>query len=86
LSVFDEKRIEIEFNDNFCGLQSALILRAKAGRVYNIRVAGYDGDRGDYKLSITKDASVFSGHDSNYDGIVDFSDFSDFAKDWLKNN
>jgi len=86
LSVFDMYQVEIEFNDNFCGLQSSLILRAKAGERYYIRVAGYDGDRGDYKLNIVGGIGPLSRHDSNYDGVIDFFDFADFAEDWLKNN
>lgn len=86
LAVFDENLIEVEFNDNFCGNQSKLILRGKAGKKYYVRVAGYDGDTGNYMLSIIKDSPDPLRSDINFDGIVNMVDLSIMAREWLSDN
>jgi hypothetical protein len=43
---------ELACNDDFCGLQSELAVNLTAGTTYLIRVAGYDGDTGNYALTV----------------------------------
>ncbi len=53
LAVFDScGGIELACNDNYCDLQSELTIDLIAGQTYLIRVAGYDGQTGDYTLTI----------------------------------
>ncbi len=55
LSIFDDcEGAEIVCNDDYCGLQSRVLLKARADVRYLIRVAGYDGEQGDYTLLITE--------------------------------
>lgn len=39
-------------NDDYCALQSELTIDLTAGQTYLIRVAGYNGQMGDYTLTI----------------------------------
>ncbi len=43
---------ELACNDDDCGPQSRLILELAQGQTYYIRIAGYDGDTGNYVLSV----------------------------------
>jgi len=86
LAVFDEVLVEVEFNDNFCGDQSKLVLRGKAGKKYYVRIAGYDGESGNYTLSIIKDSPEPLRSDVNFDGKVDMGDFAVMAFEWLSDN
>ncbi|MBE0537376.1 MAG: trypsin-like peptidase domain-containing protein [Phycisphaerae bacterium] len=53
LVVFDAcGGTEIACNDDDCGRQSRLVLTLVQGQSYWIRVAGFDGDTGDYILSV----------------------------------
>jgi hypothetical protein len=53
LSVFDSNgAVELACNDDYCDLQSELTIGLTAGENYLIRVAGYDGETGDYTLTI----------------------------------
>ncbi len=52
LAVFDLALVEMAFNDDYCGLGSRLVWKAVAGRSYYIRIAGYDGAAGDYRLEV----------------------------------
>jgi hypothetical protein len=55
LTVFDPcGGIELACNNNYCGLQSELTIDLTAGQTYLIRVAGYDGQMGDYTLTIVE--------------------------------
>ncbi len=45
---------ELACNDDSCGSQSELVLGLTAGQTYWIRIAGYDGDMGNYDLLITE--------------------------------
>jgi len=54
LSVLDDQGTEIYCNDDFCGTQSKLNVTLTGGQTYYLRIAGYDGDVGDYLLSITR--------------------------------
>jgi hypothetical protein len=53
LAVFDAREgTELACNDDYCGLQIDLT----AGQTYLIRVAGYDGQMGNYTLTIAETA------------------------------
>jgi hypothetical protein len=53
LAVFDScGGIELACNDDYCALQSELTIDLTAGQTYLIRVAGYNGQTGDYTLTI----------------------------------
>ena len=53
LAVFNScGEFELACNDNYCGLQSELTMDVTAGQTYLIRVAGNDGQTGDYTLTI----------------------------------
>ncbi|MCK5174442.1 MAG: trypsin-like peptidase domain-containing protein, partial [Planctomycetes bacterium] len=54
LSLFDDQPVEIGCNDDDCGSQSKLNMVLTAGESYYIRIAGYDGDTGDYMLNVTR--------------------------------
>ncbi len=84
LAVFDEDIIEIEFNDNYNCKQSKLTLRAKAGVKYFIRIAGYNGQTGNYRLSVISDGPEPLMSDINADGSVNNFDLSILASEWLK--
>jgi hypothetical protein len=86
LGVFDEGNKEVAFNDDFWGEKSVVILKAKAGKRYYIRVAGYDEETGDFTMRIYQGAVQAIQGDINYDGNVDFSDFASFADSWLMGN
>ena len=84
VAVFDEAEREIAFNDDFFGDQSAVILKARAGVHYYIRIAGQDGQEGNFSLTISEGAIQSIQGDLNYDGIVNLSDMSIFAANWLQ--
>jgi beta propeller repeat protein len=86
LSVFDGcKGAEIACNDDSCGYQSLLTFKAKAGKTYLIRVAGYDEDVGNYVLNLTGPAECVNrpSADLNGDCKVDFQDMAVLASQWL---
>jgi hypothetical protein len=84
LGVFDAAQREIVFNDDFFGEKSVVILNASAGRRYYIRVAGYDGQTGNFTLAVAQGAVQAIQGDLNYDGVVNLADFSIFAGQWLE--
>jgi len=55
LAVFDPcSRMELACNDDICdGLQSEIMMNVTDANTYLIRIAGYDGDAGDYTLTVT---------------------------------
>jgi hypothetical protein len=58
LAVFDScGGIELACNDDYCALQSELTIDLTAGQTYLIRVAGYNGQMGDYILTIMETTS-----------------------------
>jgi hypothetical protein len=58
LSVFDGcGGAELACDDDYCGYQSKLSMSLSEGHVYYIRVAGYNGQTGDYTLTITQEVS-----------------------------
>jgi hypothetical protein len=86
LAVFDEDFIEIEFNDNYNCKQSKLTLRAATGVKYYIRIAGYNGQTGNYRLSVINDGPEPLMSDLNADGNVNNHDLAILAFEWLKSN
>ena len=54
LAVHNSQDVEIACDDNSCNPQSTLNATLTGGQTYFIRVAGYDGDAGDYVLNITR--------------------------------
>ena len=83
LAVFDENNKEIVFNDDFWGEKSVVILKAKAGKRYYIRVAGYDEETGDFTMSVQEGAIQAIQGDLNYDGNVNLEDLAAFAQNWM---
>jgi hypothetical protein len=83
VAVFDPIGREIIFNDDFFGEKSLVILKARAGGRYYIRIAGVDAQTGDFTLSVAQGAIQAIQGDLNYDGVVDLSDFTLFAEHWL---
>ncbi|HPY78301.1 MAG TPA: hypothetical protein PLQ45_10680 [Anaerohalosphaeraceae bacterium] len=83
LGVFDAAGRETLFNDDFFGNQSAVILKARQGKPYYLRIAGYDGQTGTFKLSVTAGAIQAAQGDLNYDGNIDLTDLAIFSANWL---
>jgi beta propeller repeat protein len=86
LAVFDANlETEIACNDDYCGYQSQVTLKAKAGKQYVIRVAGYDGDSGNYVLTISGPPECVNrpSADLNGDCKVDFIDIAVICSQWL---
>ena len=84
LAVFANQGLkEAAYNEDYCGEQSKVVLKATAGKKYYIRIAGYDGASGSYNLSIIKDSPEPLQSDVNYDGTVDMGDFRIMASEWL---
>jgi beta propeller repeat protein len=87
LAVFDaNKEGEIACNDDSCGYQSQLTFKAKAGKQYLIRVAGYDEDAGNYVLTISGGPAECANRpsaDLNGDCKVDLHDIAIVCSQWL---
>lgn len=83
LAVFDAKGREIVFNDDFFGEKSVVILKARMGVRYYIRVAGHDGQRGSFELLLERGAVQAIQGDLDYNGRVNLTDFAIFADNWL---
>jgi len=84
LAVYDDcDDRQVACNDDYCGLQSQLTINLTANNAYRIRVAGYDGETGDYTLTITELPGWKP--DFNQDGIVDYGDFAILAAYWQTN-
>lgn len=59
LAVYDQcGGAEIICNDDSCDGQSELVVNMIAGQTYYIRTAGYDGDMGNYVLTVTESVPV----------------------------
>jgi hypothetical protein len=74
----------LEWNDDHddCGdLQSQVGLDLSVGKTYLIRVAGYDGETGDYTLSIDATPIIVTA-DLNQDGFVDLQDLAKLGMHW----
>lgn len=84
MAVFDERQTEIVFNDDFFSGKSVVILKAASGRRYYIRVAGNDGQTGNFALTVEQGAVEAIQADFNYDGMVNLVDFAIFAGQWLE--
>ncbi|MCF7955610.1 MAG: hypothetical protein K9M75_07405 [Phycisphaerae bacterium] len=76
---------EVAFNDDLCGIQSQVSFKAKAGVRYLIRVAGYDGDSGEYTVMVTGGAACVNRPvaDISGDCKVDMADLAMVAAGWL---
>lgn len=94
LAVFDEcGGVEIACNDDtqagICSskLQSQVTVSLAKGSTSYIRIAGYDGQTGDYTLTITgPDCTGPVEGDLNDDCKTDLRDFSILAAHWLECN
>jgi len=84
LGVFDAIGREVVFNDDFFGEKSVVILKAKAGKPYYLRIAGHDGQTGSFTLAVDEGAVQAIQGDLNYDGCVNLPDLAIFAANWLK--
>lgn len=84
LAVFDTKGREVAFNDDFFGGKSVVILKARAGVRYYIRVSGCDSQRGGFNLLAERGAVQAIQGDLDYDGHVNLTDFAIFADNWLR--
>lgn len=83
LAVFDNcGGTEITCNDDSCGKQSQVLLKARGGNSYFIRVSGYHSETGDYTLLITECSPLKS--DLNGDCAVNLLDFTMMASEWLQ--
>lgn len=76
---------EVAFNDDYCGMQSQVSFKAKAGVRYLIRVAGYDGDSGEYTVLVDGGAVCVNRPvaDISGDCKVDMVDLAMLTADWL---
>jgi hypothetical protein len=78
---------EIACNDDYCDAQSQVVADLVLGKTYYIRVAGFNGATGNYKLLVTNGACTGPiESDLNNDCRVNFSDFAIFASEWLDCN
>ena len=68
-------------NDDYCGLQSRIDLDLSTGSSYLIRVAGYDGETGDYTLYIDATPIIVTA-DLNIDGFVNLEDLAKLGMHW----
>ncbi|MHC4221216.1 MAG: hypothetical protein ACYST9_02245 [Planctomycetota bacterium] len=85
LAVYDDcGGVELVCNDDYCGLQSQVTFKAKVDKTYYIRVAGYDGETGNYTLRISGSECVSRpAGDINGDCKVDFQDLAIVCGGWL---
>jgi hypothetical protein len=82
LIVYDScQGTSLASNDDYCGLQSRIDVDLSTGSSYLIRVAGYDGETGDYALSINA-TPILASADVNIDGFVNYEDFARLAIYW----
>lgn len=80
---------ELVCNDDYCpdNLQSKVFLSVVKGKKYYIRVAGFDGETGNYQLLVTRGACIEPiKSDLNDDCVVDMRDFAIMASQWLTSN
>jgi hypothetical protein len=74
LAIFDDcSGLELECNDDSCGLQSALTMTMTGGQEYYIRVAGFGSDTGNYTLFVTE-VSATAPHDECANAVEVFED------------
>jgi len=78
---------ELACNNDFLTTDSQVSLYMVADKYYFIRVAGFDGQTGDYELAVSAGAcSELALSDLNGDCVVDFLDFAIMASEWLTCN
>ncbi|MCP4708741.1 MAG: PASTA domain-containing protein [Planctomycetes bacterium] len=68
-------------NDDSCGLQSRINVDLSTGRSYLIRVAGYDGETGDYALTINTVPIIVTA-DLDQSGVVGLGDLGMLGMHW----
>ncbi|MBN2513322.1 MAG: hypothetical protein JXB18_10320 [Sedimentisphaerales bacterium] len=77
---------ELACNDDY-GLEnpySQIVLNAVKGKTYLIRIAGFDGQQGAYKLLVTRGTCANPPQsDTNNDCKVDMQDLAVLAAEWL---
>ena len=94
LTVFDQcDGIEIACNDDstpgICDtyIKSHLTVLLQGNSSYLVRIAGFDGDMGDYNLIITgPQCTANISSDINLDCKVDYLDFAIIMSQWLTCN
>jgi hypothetical protein len=89
LAVFDAcGGNQLDCNDDYyLTTDSQIVLDMIKGKKYYIRVAGFDGQEGNYELTVTAGACTeWAPADINYDCKVDFQDFALMASEWLTCN
>jgi ELWxxDGT repeat protein len=76
---------ELACNDDYyLTTDSQLSYNMIKGKLYYIRVAGYDGQMGNYQLSVTAGSCAeWASSDLNGDCIVNMQDFAIMASEWL---
>jgi hypothetical protein len=90
LSVFNAcGGTEVACNDDYCldNTQSKVVISVVKGKTYFIRVAGFNGETGDYQLLVTRgECTEPIKGDLNDDCRVDMLDFAIMASHWLDCN
>lgn len=80
---------ELGCNDDYAMTTQSQIdyLMLNAGQDYRIRIAGYEGARGEYRLQITGPTCVQAMiGDSNNDCVINLADLNSLAVQWLQSN
>lgn len=67
LAVFDScGGAELGCNDDSCGLSSEIILEVAAREEYRVRISGWSGDSGTYRLLVTREGAVQDGEQETH--------------------
>ena len=78
--------IELACNDDYCSANtnSRVVMDVVKGKTYYIRLAGFDGQMGNYSILVSQGGEG-EGYrsDLNGDGVVDWLDFAVFSSEWL---
>jgi hypothetical protein len=78
---------ELACNDDYLTTDSQLVLYMVDGKNYYIRIAGFDGQMGNYEFAVDAGACTqLAQGDINGDCAVDFLDFAIMASEWLSCN
>jgi ELWxxDGT repeat protein len=76
---------ELACNDDYYqSTDSQVSLDMIKGKLYYIRIAGYDGQMGNFELTVTAGTCAeWASSDLNGDCVVDMQDFAIMASEWL---
>ena len=77
---------ELACNDDYAtaNTNSRVVLDVVKGKSYYVRLAGFNGQMGDYSIIVTQGGQAGNSRsDLNGDGSVDWADFAIFASEWL---